>query len=220
MKREGPTSCVCLFSWLASDNDEDWSPWAEWTECSVTCGSGTQQRGRSCDVTSNTCLGPSIQTRACSLGKCDTRSECAPAVLQGRLDGSPRGCANNSYLLVSGGCGLREGFCQARSFLLGGGGVLLPALRGGNRDWLGRQTRGWPNPGPQPETLTTLCFYVSPAERRLESLVTLVFLLCDLWSWQCHPHTSLQLSGTPNGWQELQGQWPGDQGLPGCAMPK
>ncbi|XP_052606687.1 thrombospondin-2 [Peromyscus californicus insignis] len=67
---EGECCPSCSHS---SDNDEDWSPWAEWTECSVTCGSGTQQRGRSCDVTSNTCLGPSIQTRACSLGKCDTR---------------------------------------------------------------------------------------------------------------------------------------------------
>lgn len=62
----------------AADSEEGWSPWAEWTECSTTCGSGTQQRGRSCDVTSNTCLGPSIQTRACSLGKCDNRSECCP----------------------------------------------------------------------------------------------------------------------------------------------
>lgn len=60
----------------ALDSEEGWSPWAEWTECSTSCGSGTQQRGRSCDVTSNTCLGPSIQTRACSLGKCDNRSEC------------------------------------------------------------------------------------------------------------------------------------------------
>uniref|UniRef100_A0A8C5UZN7 Thrombospondin-2 n=1 Tax=Microcebus murinus TaxID=30608 RepID=A0A8C5UZN7_MICMU len=63
----------CPSCFHALDGEEGWSPWAEWTECSVTCGSGTQQRGRSCDVTSNTCLGPSIQTRACSLGKCDTR---------------------------------------------------------------------------------------------------------------------------------------------------
>lgn len=121
-----------MLSRSASDNDEGWSPWAEWTECSVTCGSGTQQRGRSCDVTSNTCLGPSIQTRACSLSKCDTRSECAPAVLQGRVDGSLCGYVNNSCLLMSGGYGLREGFYHERCFLLGEGGALSPAFFGGN----------------------------------------------------------------------------------------
>ncbi|ELK36606.1 Thrombospondin-2 [Myotis davidii] len=67
---EGDCCPSCFHS---ADGEEGWSPWAEWTQCSVTCGPGTQQRGRSCDVTSNTCLGPSIQTRACSLGKCDHR---------------------------------------------------------------------------------------------------------------------------------------------------
>lgn len=59
----------------AMDSDDGWSPWSEWTECTVTCGIGTQQRGRSCDATSNPCTGPSIQTRKCSLGKCDSRGE-------------------------------------------------------------------------------------------------------------------------------------------------
>ncbi|KAM7135195.1 thrombospondin-2 isoform 4-T4 [Molossus nigricans] len=63
----------CPFCSHPADGEEGWSPWAEWTQCSATCGPGTQQRGRSCDVTSNTCRGPSIQTRACSLGKCDNR---------------------------------------------------------------------------------------------------------------------------------------------------
>ncbi|XP_042523666.1 thrombospondin-2-like, partial [Dipodomys spectabilis] len=58
---------------LSGEAEAGWSPWAEWTQCSVTCGVGTQQRGRSCDVTSHACRGASIQTRACALDKCDTR---------------------------------------------------------------------------------------------------------------------------------------------------
>ncbi|KAJ8359776.1 hypothetical protein SKAU_G00163010 [Synaphobranchus kaupii] len=63
----------CCPACFPMDSEDGWSPWSEWTECTVTCGTGTQQRGRSCDATSNPCAGPSIQTRKCSLGKCDSR---------------------------------------------------------------------------------------------------------------------------------------------------
>lgn len=64
-----------LYMTAAKDSEDGWSPWSDWTECTVTCGTGTQQRGRSCDVISNPCSGPSIQTRTCSLAKCDSRGE-------------------------------------------------------------------------------------------------------------------------------------------------
>uniref|UniRef100_A0A674AZ85 Thrombospondin-2-like n=1 Tax=Salmo trutta TaxID=8032 RepID=A0A674AZ85_SALTR len=70
---DGLQKVVCTDFPPAKDSEDGWSPWSEWTECTVTCGTGTQQRGRSCDATSNPCSGPSIQTRKCSLGKCDSR---------------------------------------------------------------------------------------------------------------------------------------------------
>jgi len=48
----------------------EFSPWSDWTECSVTCGAGVKSRGRTCDVVHNKCNGPTIDTRSCSSKPC------------------------------------------------------------------------------------------------------------------------------------------------------
>ncbi|MEQ2267549.1 hypothetical protein XENORESO_007469, partial [Xenotaenia resolanae] len=63
---DGKCCLVCL------ENEDGWSPWSDWTHCSVTCGRGGQQRGRSCNGI-NGCAGPSLQTRSCSVMTCDRK---------------------------------------------------------------------------------------------------------------------------------------------------
>uniref|UniRef100_A0A3B5KNV7 Thrombospondin 1b n=1 Tax=Xiphophorus couchianus TaxID=32473 RepID=A0A3B5KNV7_9TELE len=69
-----PDGECCPRCGTPSDYAEDgWSPWSEWTHCSVSCGRGIQQRGRSCDRINNICEGTSVQTRDCYLQECDKR---------------------------------------------------------------------------------------------------------------------------------------------------
>uniref|UniRef100_A0A673YGN7 Thrombospondin 1 n=1 Tax=Salmo trutta TaxID=8032 RepID=A0A673YGN7_SALTR len=71
-----PDGECCPRCGTPSDYAEDgWSLWSEWTHCSVSCGRGIQQRGRSCDRINNNCEGTSVQTRDCYLQECDKRCE-------------------------------------------------------------------------------------------------------------------------------------------------
>ena len=49
----------------------DWSPWSEWTSCSLTCGGGSKSRQRDCvldPVRSNDygCQGEDFETTDCN----------------------------------------------------------------------------------------------------------------------------------------------------------
>ncbi|XP_035385080.1 adhesion G protein-coupled receptor B2 isoform X3 [Electrophorus electricus] len=50
-----------------------WLDWATWTHCSVSCGTGTQQRQRRCSVSVHgwsECKGPHAETRECTTPSC------------------------------------------------------------------------------------------------------------------------------------------------------
>ncbi|XP_076800246.1 thrombospondin-1-like [Clavelina lepadiformis] len=56
----------------ASDN-QGFSPWSSWSECTVTCGIGSETRGRSCDGAHYPCDGPNLESRNCVRPACKTK---------------------------------------------------------------------------------------------------------------------------------------------------
>lgn len=82
---KSPTSSGCVRyssvcdgeAQCANDLDESncpvWSSWAEWSPCSVTCGSGRTRRERHCDKSTNStldCNGQRYQDEPCFLKDC------------------------------------------------------------------------------------------------------------------------------------------------------
>jgi len=48
-----------------------WGKWGPWSQCSVTCGSGSKTRTRSCLTTG--CVGKSVKTKTCNRRACDVQ---------------------------------------------------------------------------------------------------------------------------------------------------
>merc|ERR1719471_430445 len=46
-----------------------WTRWSPWSECSVSCGSGTRTKTRSCIGTG--CVGKSVKTKTCTRRACE-----------------------------------------------------------------------------------------------------------------------------------------------------
>ncbi|XP_072018875.1 cartilage intermediate layer protein 1-like [Amphiura filiformis] len=77
-------ACFCVTGWIGGHCEAKiipvWEPWTSWTACSVSCGSGWQQRTRTCldldPVDTATCIGSSLENTPCTLPVCEEPSPC------------------------------------------------------------------------------------------------------------------------------------------------
>ncbi|XP_072022133.1 uncharacterized protein [Amphiura filiformis] len=61
-----------LLAYICLKPSDRWSEWTFWTMCSVTCGSGTRSRTRTCESSDmSDCLGSALHTQKCLMSSCD-----------------------------------------------------------------------------------------------------------------------------------------------------
>ncbi|CAG5124423.1 unnamed protein product, partial [Candidula unifasciata] len=70
---ECPEKCV----------DGNWGSWQPWSPCSVSCGSGTRERRRSCDSPSPSECGKTCFGREFEINTCETGRECTEECING-----------------------------------------------------------------------------------------------------------------------------------------
>ncbi|KAJ8941245.1 hypothetical protein NQ314_010443 [Rhamnusium bicolor] len=76
MKDEGQ---ICYSNQHCNSDENDhagWNPWTSWSECSVSCGGGTQSRTRYCKSRNKNCPGESVQTKDCNNHSCEDTWGC------------------------------------------------------------------------------------------------------------------------------------------------
>lgn len=70
--------CCFLRSAWAPTVDGQWQEWSAWSDCSVTCANGTQQRKRQCSAAAHggsECRGHWAESRECSNPECTGTTE-------------------------------------------------------------------------------------------------------------------------------------------------
>ena len=67
--------CVWIFFYIYIVVDGNWGAWQDWGACSVTCGSGIQEKQRECNSPPPMnggldCEGNRTLSRVCNVGEC------------------------------------------------------------------------------------------------------------------------------------------------------
>lgn len=78
----GGNSAVSISFVAAAAVDGQWQEWSSWSQCSVTCSNGTQQRSRQCTAAAHggsECRGPWAESRECYNPECTGEYGAAPA---------------------------------------------------------------------------------------------------------------------------------------------